>query len=152
MTNSGFYKWLVLGTLFAAVVLAFGSMNIVAPLASQIDRDIGISLAQVGAAMSFFMLASPVFSPIAGILVDKIGARFILVLAVLVVAVAGGARGLVSDANQIVVLMFIGGLGFACVGPVIPKALSSVFTPENLARPMALFFPVSGSVAHLHLR
>jgi len=87
-----YYKWVVLIILFLILMFGFGGMNIIAPLSSEIDKDIGLSLTQLTATIAFFTLASPLFSPIGGVLTDKFGARLVLFVAGLIVAVAGGAR------------------------------------------------------------
>ncbi len=67
-------------------------------------------------------------------LTDKFGARLVLVLAGLVVALAGAARYFVTGPNQLIALMFVYGVGFACYGPVIPKALSAVFSAQEFGK------------------
>ena len=133
-------KWVVLIILFLNVMFGFGGMNVIAPLSSEIDADIGITLAQIGATVAFFTLASPVFSPIGGVLTDRYGARWVLFFAGLVLAVAGSARFFVTGPNQLIALMFIAGLGFACVGPVIPKALSTVFPAAEFGKANGIVF------------
>ena len=129
-----YYKWVVLSILFLILMLGFGGMNIIAPLSSEIDNDIGLTLTQLGATIAFFTLASPLFSPIGGVLTDKYGARLVMVIAGLIVAVAGAARYFVTGPNQLIALMFVYGVGFACYGPVIPKALSAVFSASEFGK------------------
>lgn len=143
-TSSPAYKWVVLTILFLNIMLGFGTVNIIAPLSSEIDQDIGLSLTQVGAALAFFTLASPFFSPIGGILADKYGARVVLSLAGMVVAIASIARYFITDGNQLVAAMFVAGAGFACFGPVIPKALSAVFTTKEFGKANGIAFAAFG--------
>lgn len=138
--QNSFYKWLVLSVLFLNVMFGFGGMNVIAPLSSEINGDMGLSLAQVGATIAFFTLASPVFSPFGGVLTDKFGARWVLTIAGIVIALSGAARYFVTSAEQMIALMFIAGLGFACVGPVIPKALSAVFSEKEFGKANGIAF------------
>jgi MFS family permease len=126
--------------LFLNIMFGFGTVNIIAPLSSEINQDIGLSLTQVGAVLAFFTLASPIFSPIGGVLADKYGSRAIFSLAGLLIAVSGAARYFVTDGNQLIALMFVAGAGFACFGPVVPKALSSVFSAKEFGKANGIVF------------
>jgi len=132
--DNSYYKWVVLSILFSILMLGFGGMNVIAPLSFEIDNDIGLSLTQLGATVAFFTLASPIFSPIGGVLTDKFGARLVFLVATLIVAAAGAARYFVTGPNQLIALMFVYGVGFACYGPVIPKALSAVFPATEFGK------------------
>ncbi len=132
--ENSYYKWVVLVVLFLILMLGFGGMSIIPPLYSEIDKDIGLTLTQLGATVAFFTLASPIFSPIGGVLTDKFGARLVMLVAALIVAVAGAARYFVTGPNQLIALMFVYGVGFACYGPVIPKALSAVFSAREFGK------------------
>jgi len=132
--DNSYYKWVVLSILFSILMLGFGGMNVIAPLSSEIDSDIGLTLTQLGATIAFFTLASPIFSPIGGVLTDKFGARLVFLIATLIVAAAGAARYFVAGPNQLIALMFVYGVGFACYGPVIPKALSAVFPATEFGK------------------
>ena len=132
--ENSYYKWVVLVVLFLVLMLGFGGMSVIPSLYSEIDNDIGLTLTQVGATVAFFTLASPIFSPIGGVLTDKFGARLVMLVAALIVAVAGAARYFVTGPNQLIALMFVYGVGFACYGPVIPKALSAVFSAREFGK------------------
>ncbi len=132
--ENSYYKWVVLVVLFLILMFVFGGMNVIAPLSSEIDNDIGLTLTQLGATVAFFTLASPIFSPIGGVLTDKFGARLVMLIAGLIVAVAGAARYFATGPNQLIALMFVYGVGFACYGPVIPKALSAVFSAQEFGK------------------
>ena len=132
--ENSYHKWVVLVVLFLILMFGFGGMNIIAPLSSEIDKDIGLTLTQLGATIAFFTLASPLCSPIGGVLTDKFGARLVMLIAGLIVAVAGAGRYFVTGPNQLIALMFVYGVGFACYGPVIPKALSAVFPAREFGK------------------
>ncbi|MFB3060003.1 MAG: MFS transporter, partial [Candidatus Binatia bacterium] len=132
--ENSYHKWVVLVVLFLILMFGFGGMNIIAPLSLEIDKDIGLTLTQLGATIAFFTLASPIFSPIGGVLTDKFGARLVMLIAGLIVAAAGAARYFVTEPNQLIALMFVYGVGFACYGPVIPKALSAVFPASEFGK------------------
>ena len=132
--DNSYYKWVVLSILFSILMLGFGGMSAIPTLYAEIDKDMGLTLTQLGATVAFFTLASPVFSPIGGVLTDKFGARLVFFIATLIVAAAGAARYFVTGPNQLIALMFAYGVGFACYGPVIPKALSAVFPASEFGK------------------
>ena len=90
--DNSYYKWVVLSILFSILMLGFGGMSAIPTLYAEIDKDMGLTLTQLGATVAFFTLASPVFSPIGGVLTDKFGARLVFLIATLIVAAAGAAR------------------------------------------------------------
>ena len=132
--ENSYHKWVVLGVLFLILMLGFGGMSVIPSLYSEIDNDIGLTLTQLGATVAFFTLASPIFSPIGGVLTDKFGARRVMLVAALIVAAAGAARYFVTEPKYLIALMFVYGVGFACYGPVIPKALSAVFPAREFGK------------------
>ena len=44
--EKSYYKWVILVILILNVMFGFGGMNIIAPLSSEIDNDIGLNLAR----------------------------------------------------------------------------------------------------------
>jgi MFS family permease len=139
-TTRPVYKWIVLVVLFLNIMFGFGTVNIIAPLSLEIDQDIGLTIAQVTAVFAFYTLASPIFSPIGGVMADKYGARKVLTIAGLILSAASVGRYFVSSGNQLIAVMFVAGAGFACFGPVIPKALSTVFTPKEFGKANGIVF------------
>ena len=57
-----------------------------------------------------------------------------LLSAGVVVEVAGAPRYCVTGPNQRIELLFVYGVGFACYGQVIPKALSAVFPAKEFGK------------------
>jgi len=50
--ENSYHKWVVLVVLFLILMFGFGGMNIIAPLSLEIDKDIGLTLTQLGAPMT----------------------------------------------------------------------------------------------------
>jgi len=134
------YPWIILGILLLAFGGGFFSLDIMPPLFMEISHDFPLSKTQMGAVIAAFHLASPIFTPIGGVMVDRLGPRRMLLVASLIVGVAGAMRFMASDASQLIAIMFLMGVGFSSFGPTIPKALGSVFRPEHLARANGLVF------------
>jgi len=108
-------------------------MNCIPPLFKEIFEQIPLTKAQMGSVMGVLTLASLFFAPIGGGVSDKIGSRWALGVAVLIVAIAGASRFYVGSANSLIACMFFIGAGMAVLGPNMPKALGTWFPPKELA-------------------
>ncbi len=51
--DNSYYKWVVLSILFSILMLGFGGMSVIPTLYSEIDKDIGLTLTQLGATVAF---------------------------------------------------------------------------------------------------
>jgi MFS family permease len=131
--NKKWYPWLVLILLYLNMFFAIMAGNCMPPLFSEILKDIPMTKAQMGAVMSMYMIASVFCAPIVGVLSDKIGCRWIIGTAAIVVAVAGGLRYFAGSATALFVYMFFIGTGCATFMTLFPKILGSWFPPKILA-------------------
>jgi MFS family permease len=107
----------VIGLVSVAHAVSHFYQIIVAPLFPMIKDELGVSYAALGFAMTLFYAASALFQPVAGFVVDRLGARNVLI-AGLAAMVAGIA--LVGAAHSYPVLvagMLIAGLGNSVFHP-----------------------------------
>ncbi|HEX5377553.1 MAG TPA: MFS transporter, partial [Phenylobacterium sp.] len=103
-------------------------------------------------AITMYLLASAVFLPISGWAADKLGAKRVLVAAMVLYALSSAACGLAHDLTQLVVARVFQGMAGAMMGPVGRLVLLRT-TPKNelvgamsvLTMP-ALLGPVIGPV------
>ena len=131
-------------------MLAILGLQSLAPLFPEITTEIPLTMAQMGWAIGVFNLASPVFTPIGGVLADRHGCRWVLGLGFLIMAVASGLRFYVDSAHQLIACMLLYGVGFAPIGAIVPKALSNYFPPEQIGKVNGLAFAgfgVGGAIA-----
>ncbi len=103
------------------IALAHGTSHffqiIVAPLFPLITRDLGISYAALGFAMTLFYALSALCQPLAGFVVDRVGARPVL-LSGLAMMVAGVALiGLSPSYAVLVAGMVVAGIGNSVFHP-----------------------------------
>jgi|GEM_PF-1885352 len=138
------YRWWVLGLLFMNVVMGMMAFELMSALFPEISLDIPMTKVQFGLAMGIFHFASPIFTPIGGMLVDKIGVRKVLLIAMIIVAAAGVSRIFATSYIFFVFSMFFLGVGFASIGPSITKALSSVFDHHQLGKANGVAYSAFG--------
>lgn len=100
------------------VALGFG---ILIPVLPVFARTFDVTALQASAVISAFALVRFITSPLAGLLVDRIGERWVMSSGLLIVAVSSAAAGFSQTYMQLIVLRSVGGLG------------SSMFTVSALA-------------------
>ena len=138
------YRWWILGLLFFNVAIGMISYEILSPLFGEVSGDIGLDPAQFGLIMGLFHFASPFFTPIGGIFVDRVGARKVLLFALILLGAAGASRTLASEPWMMMLSTFMMGVGFASVGPAIPKALGGLFNHAQLGKATGFVFSAFG--------
>lgn len=134
------YAWLTLALVFVVFGSGIFSLDVMPPLFLDMSTTFAMSNTQMGATISAFHFASPIFTPIGGLLVDRYGPRRVLTIALILLSIASFGRSMASSAAQLSVIMFFMGVGFASFGPNVPKVLGAVFPREKLARVNGLVF------------
>jgi len=100
------------------VALGFG---ILIPVLPVFARTFDVTALQASAVISAFALVRFVTSPIAGVMVNRLGERWVMSSGLIIVAVSSAAAGFSQTYAQLIVLRSVGGLG------------SSMFTVSALA-------------------
>ena len=107
------------------VALAHGTSHffqlVVAPLFPLIKQDLGVSYAALGFALALFYTLSALFQPLAGFVVDRFGARAVLLGGVGLQALGVGLIAGSSSYEGLIIGSAINGLG------------NSVYHPSDLA-------------------
>jgi len=103
------------------VALAHGTSHFfqmaVAPLFPLIKEDLGVSYAALGFALALFYTLSAVFQPVAGFVVDRFGARAVLLGGLALQALGVGLIALTSSYEGLVIGSAINGLGNSVYHP-----------------------------------
>lgn len=145
-------QWLpVLLILGAGVVAAFQVGK--APLAlGMVQADLGLGLAGASWLMSAFALISALAGAPMGLVVDRLGARRLLLAGLLLLA-AGSALGAVSpDAAPLIATRILEGFGFLAVIVASPALVVATTSPAIRDRAVALwatFMPVGMTLVML---
>ena len=103
------------------VALAHGTSHFfqmaVAPLFPLIKEDLGVSYAALGFALALFYTLSALFQPVAGFVVDRFGARAVLLGGLALQALGVGLIALTSSYEGLVIGSAINGLGNSVYHP-----------------------------------
>ena len=144
MTHIKGYRWWVLGLLFVNVVMGMVAFELMSALFPEISKDIPMTKVQFGLVMGIFHFASPIFTPIGGMFVDRVGVRKVLLIAMTIMALAGVSRIFATSYISLVFSMFLLGVGFASIGPSITKALSTVFDHHQMGKANGVAYSAFG--------
>lgn len=121
------YAWVILGCLILAqLVMSIGAYAW-GPLAPYLLKELGLSRAQVGSLTSILYLVASLAATPLGFLVDRWGARKMLILSLAVMGVAFVVMGRVDVFWLLLGLSGIAGLGYGAINQVSVKDLSAWF-------------------------
>ena len=127
--------WKVTG--MCALVNAVGGglgWAVVPPLLGPISEDLKLSHAAAGLVWGAAPLGIALAAPLGGTLVDRIGPRRVVSVALVLGALACASRALVSDALGMALAMFAFGVHVGFAAPAIPKALAGHVPIQQLGR------------------
>ena len=99
----------------------------VTPAFPTIVRELGISSGQVGLLITFFTLPGIAMTPLLGILSDRYGRKKILVPALLLFGLAGGACAFARDFDVLLALRFFQGMGAAALGTLNVTVIGDIY-------------------------
>jgi MFS family permease len=148
------YQWVVFGLLttshFLMAMFFFGW----GPLAPLLKGDIHIDNSQLGFLVSAMYFAMVVVSVPSGLLVDKYGARIMLMLSVSLVGTATLLLSLSSNYSILFVVAALGGAGYGMINQITTKGLMYWFEPSKRATIMGIKqtgVTVGGSLIGLYI-
>ena len=104
------------------------------PLFPLLRAEFGVGYAELGLLMALFYGTSGVAQPIAGFLVDRFGARVVLILGLGLLSLSTIAYGFVVDYWMLVPLVMLAGLGNSVFHPADFSILSSSVRETRLGR------------------
>lgn len=135
-------RWFVLFGVWL-IYFAFGvSIASMAPLISPIGAELGADNAVMGAILGAWPLIYIAAAIPCGILLDKFGARTMLLAAALIMAASLGARSLAETPLQMFLAVALFGVGGPLISVGAPKTITGLF--EGQARATAMGIYVTG--------
>ncbi len=144
--KSNNYGWLVVFVMFLAlsmVSVARASIGLAMP---SLEADLGWSKSFISTVVAWALIGMAITSPLVGNLLDRFGARNILVIGLLVIGLALGLTSQVDSVWQILlVYSVLGGIGFGIVSKNVAGATISRHFDQN--RGLAVGFANAGSTA-----
>ncbi|MFC1965347.1 MFS transporter [Chloroflexota bacterium] len=132
------YRWVVLGVLWITYIVVFLNRLSIGPLAPFLKRELDITSAQVGMIMSAAALGSMVTQIPIGRLVDRIGARWPMVVGELIAGTCMLMLFFAPSYIWLLILMFAAGLGLGCLMPSSTQAVIVWFPLKERATVMGL--------------
>jgi MFS family permease len=115
-------RWLIVGTLFATLFLTWGPVNAGGVFFLPVVRHFGWSRAWFSALSSAAPLAAGLSSPLLGSLLDRIGARPVMIAGAAMVGAGYVALSRANSAAAFLVIFIVMGVGIAA-STIIPTAL-----------------------------
>jgi sugar phosphate permease len=132
------YRWVILGALWITYIVVFLNRLSVGPLAPFLKDDLGITSTQVGLVMSAASLGYMVSILPMGWVVDKIGARWPIVIGELIAGTCMIALFFTPSYLWLLILMFITGLGCGSLLPSTTQGVVAWFPLRERATVMGL--------------
>jgi MFS transporter, FSR family, fosmidomycin resistance protein len=124
----------VVGPICAAHFVSHYYMIMLAPLFAFVRADYGVSYTDLALALTAFNVVSAVLQTPAGFLVDRIGARVVLIAGLALGAGAFAVVGLVNSFVVFIAMYAIAGLGNTAYHPADYSLLSHHSTPARIGQ------------------
>ena len=129
-------SWSRIALLYAIGVLAAGQLGIVPPLVPELQRDLGLSLAGAGTAVSVITLVGAVLGLPAGGWSQRIGHARALAIGLAIMAVAAALCAAANDAATLLAGRTLAGIGYLLVVVAGPPLMAATAEPRH--QPMTL--------------
>ena len=117
--------------IFGVTLMVVMGVASITPAFPKITRELGISVREVGLLISFFTVPGVLFAPVAGVLADRLGRKKILIPALFLFGIAGGACGFVTSFKLLLLLRFCQGLGATTMGTLNITILGDLYSGKS---------------------
>lgn len=102
--------------IFGVTLTAVMGVSSVAPAFPSIARSLDVSTNRIGLLITFFTLPGIIFTPIFGILADRLSRKIILVPSLFLFGIAGTACAFATTFDQLLLFRVLQGIGSAALG------------------------------------
>jgi MFS transporter, ACS family, hexuronate transporter len=143
MTARVRFPWFLCSMLFAATALSFLDRQVLSMLAPRVMAEFGLSNTVYAHVLFAFQLSYTVMFSLGGYIVDRVGTRLGLGLALGLWSVASVAHAFVHGAMGLGAARFVLGLGEGACFPAVTKGAAEFAPPER--RTFAIGFANGGS-------
>ncbi|MEQ8368869.1 MAG: MFS transporter [Roseicyclus sp.] len=151
--DTGQVRWLILLGVWL-IYFCFGlTIASMAPLIGPISAELGIGNGLMGAILGAWPLTYILAAIPCGILLDRLGARRMLLLAALVMAASGLARSYAETPFQLLLAVSLFGIGGPMISVGAPKIIARLFQGKDRATAMGVYVtgPYLGGILSLSL-
>jgi MFS transporter, ACS family, hexuronate transporter len=136
--SEGLYGWVVLGLLFLAQLVMSMGAYAWGPLAPFLRETYAISRSQIGQITSALYITAALTGLPSGIMVDRWGARKLLLACLTIMMISFFFIGLADRFIGIVILAAIAGLGYGVLNQVSTKGIMLWFSAKDRATAMGI--------------
>ncbi len=126
--------------------------QILSAVEAPIGAEYGVSATATGWLATSFLLAYMVFSPVFGLLADRISRWVIVGAGVIVWSLASGGSGAVSTFAMLIGMRLLIGIGEAAYGPVAPTIIADLYPVNVRGKVLAWFYaaiPVGSALGYV---
>jgi sugar phosphate permease len=136
--NQNSYGWTILGILtIAQLVMSMGAYTW-GPLAPVLRDEFNLSRAQIGTITSVQYFTAVIIAIPSGIAVDKLGARIMLIISLIVMGIPFAVMALAKSYLFFMVFAAVGGLGYGVINQVSTKGIMCWFSTRFRATAMGI--------------
>ncbi|MFO7718152.1 MAG: MFS transporter [Desulfohalobium sp.] len=114
--------------LFAVTLMVVMGVSSIIPVLPTLIKVFGVTPENIGLVLTSFTLPGVLFTPIFGILADRLGRKKILVPALVLFGVAGFACTLARNWELLLLLRFLQGTGAAAFGMINITIIGDIFS------------------------
>jgi len=122
--------------IFGVTLMAVLGVSSITPAFPKIVQELGISSKAIGLLITVFTFPGVVLTPVLGILADRFGRKKILVPALMVFGIAGGACAFARDFDLLLILRFFQGIGAASLGSLNVTIIGDLYSGKERATAM----------------
>jgi len=122
-------SWGRITLIYGIGILAAGQLGVVPPLVPALQRDLGMSLASAGMAVSIVTLVGAVFGLLAGGWSERIGHARAFRIGILIMASAAALCAASDDAGTLLAARGLAGVGYLLVVVAGPSLMASTAEP-----------------------
>ena len=125
-----------LQVVFAVTLMAVLGVSSITPVLPNIAAVFDRTPQSVAWVIAAFTLPGVLFTPVAGVLGDRIGRKVVLIPCLILFAVAGTACGFVRSFEALLVMRFLQGAGAAALGAINITLIGDLFSKQQRAAAM----------------
>ena len=125
-----------LQVVFAVTLMAVLGVSSITPVLPDIATVFDRTPQSVAWVIAIFTLPGVLFTPVAGVLGDRIGRKVVLIPCLLLFAVAGTACGFARSFESLLILRFLQGTGAAALGAINVTLIGDLFSRQQRAAAM----------------
>lgn len=122
--------------IFSITLVAMMGVSSITPALPDVSRAYAISAREAGWLIAAFTVPGVFLSPVIGVLADRHGRKRVIVPSLLLFSVAGGACGLTTDYEQLVVLRLLQGFGGAALNTLNMTLVGDLYSGGQRATAM----------------